>query len=95
MFAKKLKNWCRGEGLDETHALLTVVPEEADIAHIEEVLQTIKCLGVVRVRGRMLTDAGDALLVLCECKEKLTEVQSIPPEVVFTDVSKPWPIYTV
>ena len=43
----------------------------------------------------MLTDAGDALLVLCECKEKLTEVQSIPPEVVFTDGSKPWPIYTV
>lgn len=81
MFAKKLKNWCRWEGLEETRALLTVVPE-GDIALIEEVLQKVKCLGAVCVRGRMLTDAGDALLVLCECSKKLTEAQSIPPEVV-------------
>lgn len=43
----------------------------------------------------MLTDAGDELMVLCECKEKVTETQSIPPEVVPVEGSKAWPMYTV
>ena len=93
MFAKKLRNWCRGEGLDEDHALLTVVPEDTQIAFTEEVLQRIKCLGVVRVRGRMFTDAGDELMVLCECREKVTE--AVPPEMVPAEGSKAWPIYTM
>ena len=54
--ADTLRKWCRGEGLDESRALLTVVPENTEISVIEETLQTIKCLGRVRVRGRILSD---------------------------------------
>uniref|UniRef100_A0A672G0Y1 Uncharacterized protein n=1 Tax=Salarias fasciatus TaxID=181472 RepID=A0A672G0Y1_SALFA len=55
MFSNKLKNWCRGEGLDDAQALLTVVPEDTEITKVEDVLQTIKCLGVVRsLKGQAL-----------------------------------------
>lgn len=95
MFSNKLKNWCREEGLDDAQALLTVVPEDTPIDEVEDVLQTIKCLGVVRVRGRMFSDAGDELMVLCEYREKVTDAQSIPPEVVPKEGAKAWPIYTL
>uniref|UniRef100_A0A672FVH9 Paraneoplastic antigen Ma-like N-terminal domain-containing protein n=1 Tax=Salarias fasciatus TaxID=181472 RepID=A0A672FVH9_SALFA len=65
----KLKKWCRGEAIDESHALLTVVPENTEIAVVEETLQTIKCLGRVRVRGRILGDTEKDMLVLCESRE--------------------------
>ena len=94
MYVQKLRNWCRGEGLNEDHALLTIVPDDTEIKVTEDVLTTIKCLGRVRVRGRMLTDAGDELMVLCECKEKVTGAP-IPPEVVPAAGAKAWPIYTV
>uniref|UniRef100_A0A669DIV0 CCHC-type domain-containing protein n=1 Tax=Oreochromis niloticus TaxID=8128 RepID=A0A669DIV0_ORENI len=41
----ELKRWCRGEGLEEAKALLVLVPEEVEMAQIEETLETIKCLG--------------------------------------------------
>lgn len=68
MLVNKLKNWCRGETLDENYALLTVVPENTVILKIEDMLQSVKCLGRVCVRGRMLSDTPDAVLVLCECR---------------------------
>ena len=38
----ELKSWCRGEGLDVTHALMTIVPEAVQSDKVEETLQTIK-----------------------------------------------------
>lgn len=52
-FREELRVWCRGETLNEDHALMVIVPEDLDIALVEETMQTIKCLGRVRVRGRM------------------------------------------
>uniref|UniRef100_A0A8C4S342 Paraneoplastic antigen Ma-like N-terminal domain-containing protein n=1 Tax=Erpetoichthys calabaricus TaxID=27687 RepID=A0A8C4S342_ERPCA len=66
----ELKKWCRGEGLSEAHGLLVIVPEDVEIAHIEEILGTIKCLGRVRVRGRIFNMELNSLMVLCECKNE-------------------------
>uniref|UniRef100_A0AAR2LNH2 Paraneoplastic antigen Ma-like N-terminal domain-containing protein n=1 Tax=Pygocentrus nattereri TaxID=42514 RepID=A0AAR2LNH2_PYGNA len=46
-----LRNWCRGEGLDIKHVFMLIgVPEDTDVAYIEETMQSIKALGRVRVR---------------------------------------------
>lgn len=87
----ELKRWCRGEGLDEAHALLVVVSENVEIAQIEETLETIKCLGKVRVRGRIFNTRLDNLMVLCETKEDLTAA-SVPPEVLFPVSGEAWPV---
>ncbi|KAK0138739.1 hypothetical protein N1851_024723 [Merluccius polli] len=71
----ELKRWCRGEGLDETYALMTIVPEEVEIHEVEETLETIKSLGRVRVRGRnfinghccdALFDSGSQVTIIFE-----------------------------
>lgn len=91
--AAELKRWCRGEGLEETKALMVLVPEDVEIAKIEESLETIKCLGRVRVRGRMLHSSQNCLMVLCECKEECTD--NVPPEVFHAESGKSWPITTL
>ncbi|XP_029944946.1 paraneoplastic antigen Ma1 homolog [Salarias fasciatus] len=83
------------EGMWDRRLAKTVCSRDTEITKVEDVLQTIKCLGVVRVRGRMFSDAGDELMVLCEYRGKVTDAQSIPPEVVPEEGAKAWPIYTV
>ncbi|XP_051788195.1 paraneoplastic antigen Ma1 homolog [Erpetoichthys calabaricus] len=85
----ELKKWCRGEGLSEAHGLLVIVPEDVEIAHIEEILGTIKCLGRVRVRGRIFNMELNSLMVLCECKNALT-AESVPPEVHLPEGREAW-----
>ncbi|XP_014876550.1 paraneoplastic antigen Ma1 homolog [Poecilia latipinna] len=91
VIVNKLKSWCQGEGINESHALLTKVPQNTEVAQIEETLQTIKCLGRVRVRGRMLDESTDQILGLCECREKLNS--DMPNEVLTLDESTVWPIF--
>ncbi|KAK2904105.1 hypothetical protein Q8A73_010762 [Channa argus] len=90
----ELKRWCKGEGLDEAHGLLVIVPKEVEIACIEETLETIKCLGRVRVRGRIFNEELNSLMVLCECKEALT-VASVPPEVHLPEGGEAWTLVTI
>lgn len=73
VYLNRLENWCQGETLDQSRALLTVVQENKEIAEIEYTLKTKKCLGCVQVRGRMLSDTSSDVLVLCECKEIVTD----------------------
>ncbi|KAK9542055.1 hypothetical protein VZT92_002054 [Zoarces viviparus] len=77
-----LVNWCRGEGVDVTHALLIYgVPEHITVDVIEETAETIKALGKVRVRGKMFHSQHQSLMVLCECREAV-DPTTIPPVVV-------------
>uniref|UniRef100_A0A8C1NN48 Paraneoplastic antigen Ma1 n=1 Tax=Cyprinus carpio TaxID=7962 RepID=A0A8C1NN48_CYPCA len=88
------RGWCRGEALDVSHALMVIVPEEIEISQIEENLETIKCLGRVRVRGRMYNPRLSCLAVLCECKEKVVRSQ-VPPEILPIGGTGTWPIIMV
>lgn len=87
----ELRGWCRGEMLNEAHALMVIVPEEIDITQIEETLQSVKCLGRVRVRGRMYNSRLDSLTVLCECKE-VVDPSKVPPDILPTGGTVAWPI---
>ena len=90
----ELKRWCRGEGLDETHLLMTIVPEDVEISEVEETLGTIKSLGRVRVRGRNFSARLNRRMVLCECTETVNEA-SVPPEVVAIDGGEAWPVIII
>uniref|UniRef100_A0AAR2J958 Uncharacterized protein n=1 Tax=Pygocentrus nattereri TaxID=42514 RepID=A0AAR2J958_PYGNA len=87
-------NWCKGEELGVHHAMLVVgVGEDDDVSRIEEVLQTVRCWGRVRVRGRTFDVETSSLVALCECKEALNS-PNVPSEVRPPDGSLPWKIVT-
>ncbi|XP_030594321.1 uncharacterized protein LOC115786334 [Archocentrus centrarchus] len=88
----ELSNWCRGEGIELTHALMVLgVPEDDDISCIEEALETIKALGKVRVRGKMFDAKHQALSVLCECREPI-DPSRVPCEVFLPARGHGWKI---
>ncbi|XP_067220215.1 paraneoplastic antigen Ma2-like [Chanodichthys erythropterus] len=90
----ELKRWCCGEDLDETHALMTIVPEEVEISEVEETEETIKSLGRVRVRGRNFSARLNQRMVLCESKETLQE-ERVPSEVVPVKGGEMWPVIII
>ncbi len=49
--------------------LLTSVPRSTEIARIEEVAESVKAFGRVRVRDTRCGASPTTLLVLCECRE--------------------------
>ncbi|XP_063075269.1 uncharacterized protein LOC134465509 [Engraulis encrasicolus] len=89
----ELKGWCRGEELDEAHAVMVLIPHEVNITAVEETMQTVKCLGRVRVRGRIFSMRHNRFLVLCECKEVVRK-ETVPSEVLAVDDGGAWPVIT-
>ncbi|KAK9970011.1 hypothetical protein ABG768_028151 [Culter alburnus] len=90
-----LSSWCKGEELDPAHAILIAgVAEDVSISQIEELMQTVRCWGRVRVRGRTHSVEAGGLLVLCECKEEI-KPQIVPPEVRSDDGTIVWHIVVV
>ncbi|KAK9535825.1 hypothetical protein VZT92_008180 [Zoarces viviparus] len=74
----QLQHWCKGEGINPSHAILVKgVPENTEIDFIEETLQTIKALGRVKVRGSVFDPQCHSLTVLCECREEVN-TKAIP-----------------
>ncbi|KAK7945433.1 hypothetical protein WMY93_001161 [Mugilogobius chulae] len=59
------------------------VSEDEEISNVEAVLETVKALGKVRVRGKMFDPDSKTLTMLCECREAVDSTQ-VPPEVVHT-----------
>ncbi|XP_067290350.1 paraneoplastic antigen Ma2-like [Pseudorasbora parva] len=89
--ATELKGWCRGEALDEAHAVMVLIRDDVDISAIEKTMQTVKCLGRVRVRGRIFNNQLNQYLVLCECKE-VVKGEIVPFEVFPIDGGSPWSV---
>lgn len=93
-YQTELIQWCRGESINVSHAILVVgVSEVLAVGQIEEVLHTVRCWGWVRVRGRRFSSDAGGLLVLCECKEAIN-ASLAPPEVRPTDSDAVWKIVT-
>lgn len=90
---EELRSWCRGEGLDETQALMASVPEVVENSEVEATLETIKVLGRMRVKGKKYNDKLARLTVLCEIREAVKQ-ETAPPEVVPAD-GKAWPIIII
>uniref|UniRef100_A0A0S7EJ18 PNMA1 n=1 Tax=Poeciliopsis prolifica TaxID=188132 RepID=A0A0S7EJ18_9TELE len=88
-----LENWCTGEGLDASRAIVVKqVPIQTTVEHIEETLMTIKALGRVRVRGRMFNPQLQSLMVLCECSERVN-TKTIPLDVPSIEGGELWTLH--
>lgn len=85
----ELRGWCRGETLDEAHALMVVTQEDVSTDDIEETMHSVKCLGRVHVRGRIFNVQHNKYHVLCECKE-IVQGDLVPPEVFPIEGGEPW-----
>nr|XP_023659188.1 uncharacterized protein LOC111839473 [Paramormyrops kingsleyae] len=82
--ALELRGWCRGLEINEAHSLLVVIPDSESVPaneQIEEIVQSIKCLGRVRVRGQAFSSELNSALVVCECKERVQK-DRVPSEIV-------------
>lgn len=91
----ELTSWCKEAVLDENHALLLVgVPADADVAYIEDVAQTVKAWGRVRVRATKAGVNPDTLKVLCECRE-LVNTSTVPPVLLPEEGGDPWKVVIV
>ncbi|XP_048104195.1 paraneoplastic antigen Ma2 homolog [Alosa alosa] len=90
----ELKGWCCGEALDEAHAVMVLLQEDVDTSAIEETMQTVKCLGRVRVRGRNFNMRLNRYLALCECKEAV-RAENVPFDVFPIEGGGPWQVITV
>lgn len=89
----ELADWCREAGIDLAHSLmLTSVPRSTEIARIEEVAESVKAFGRVRVRDTRFGASPDTLLVLCECRESVDPTRC-PMELKPTD-DETWRIST-
>ncbi|XP_062387845.1 paraneoplastic antigen Ma1 homolog [Sardina pilchardus] len=85
-----LWSWCKGEGVDPSHAVVVSdVPDDTEVGEIENTLQNIKTLGRVRVRGRLFDPHTQRLVVLCECKE-VVSAEALPSEVYPASGDSPW-----
>lgn len=47
----ELKGWCRDEELDEAHTVMVLIPNEVNIAAIEETMEKVKCFVRQRLPG--------------------------------------------
>lgn len=70
LLQSEVADWCKEARIDPTHALLlTGVPSTTEVVRIEEVAESVKAFGRVRVRDTRGGATPTTKLVLCECRE--------------------------
>uniref|UniRef100_A0AAY4BXB6 CCHC-type domain-containing protein n=1 Tax=Denticeps clupeoides TaxID=299321 RepID=A0AAY4BXB6_9TELE len=92
-FREEFSDWCIGEELPETHALMLVLSDDVKVIEIEETLHTIECLGRLRVRGKTFKSNLQRFFVLCECKESI-DAKLVPPQIWPHPDAVPWLVVT-
>lgn len=91
----ELTKWCEAASIDSTHALILLnVPVYTEVAEIEDVMETVKALGRVRVRDTREGPTAQSMMVLCECRQA-TDSTRIPPEVTRGEKSEPWSVIVI
>lgn len=85
----ELKQWCRGEGLDDRHSLMVLVPEGVEVTQIEATMETIKALQLVHVRRWNFNQKLKLLTVLCECREEV-DSSKVSSEVMPDGETEAW-----
>lgn len=88
----ELIEWCEGLGVNLSHAfVLSGVPPDAEVSDIEELAQTVKVFGRVRVRGEKYHSQMQCKIVLCECRQPVSPDHT-PPEIRSVRGELPWKI---
>lgn len=88
----ELIDWCEGLGVNPSHAfVLSGVPTDLDVSDIEELAQTVKVFGRVRVRDEKYYSYMQSKIVLCECRQPVNPDHT-PPEIRPASGEIPWKI---
>ncbi|KAM9391500.1 paraneoplastic antigen Ma2-like [Pholidichthys leucotaenia] len=86
----ELLTWCCEENVNPAHAIVvSSVPSDTNIADIEEVVETVKAFGKVRVRAQKSSPQVKGDMMLCETRNKVEPSQA-PPEILPPSVESPW-----
>lgn len=71
--------------------MLNGVSEDEDSSVIEELIQTIKTLRKVRLRGKIFNAKTETVTVLCECREEI-DLFRVPLELTSPTEGGNWTI---
>lgn len=86
----ELQTWCSEENVNPTHAVVVSgVPSDTNIADVEEVVETVKAFGKVRVRSQKSFPHAKGDMMLCETRNQVDPSQA-PPELLSPSGESPW-----
>ncbi|KAM9376170.1 paraneoplastic antigen Ma1 homolog [Pholidichthys leucotaenia] len=87
-----LKSWCHGEGLDETHALMVIIPEEVEISERNPSnYQAFRTCACAWKEFQPKTKQTNGLLQ----KYRDCQGRELCPQVVSSDGGEAWPIIII
>ncbi|XP_065149467.1 paraneoplastic antigen Ma1 homolog [Paramisgurnus dabryanus] len=91
-FQEILTAWCDEVLIDKSHALVLVgVSAAEEVAHIEEITESVKVWGRVRVRATKTDPNSHKQLVLCETREVVNPAL-VPVELLSAAGEEPWKV---
>ncbi|XP_023190648.1 uncharacterized protein LOC111608786 [Xiphophorus maculatus] len=86
----ELQTWCSESNVNPAYAVVVSgVPMDTSIADVEELLETVKAFGRVRVRAQKSVPQLKTDILLCECRNPV-DPSKAPPEIFPHTGELPW-----